>query len=447
MSRSSKWALALGLLLLGSAAWLPLGLAVKYVVDIVAVGHSLAKSLLFLAFLLVLCLGVNKAPTIPAKTTDAFLLLVSALLVGNLAEYLWYCQRYGQSPEEWSAVVRDGFWTMSRLDHTHTAKAMLSSLPTNLAVKTDVGYAFGALLPVPLLWMHLLLFSLCLLLCTAACVRWLRNEPNSRAVAFVLTSFVLVKCAIDGGLLIPEVWAAFPVMAWLRSGRKGTWVASAATVAYLISLTLWKEAATAIILLDWLPGLLALSSPLLFRRSRVLGASALALALLSPVLRFQAVPSSRFHPYALSTAYYGTRPLQKGWTVHIVSPHKLPGAPQLLKVEAELPAPVGGYYLTDATLLKDTTPLELARELKLQLVRRPVSWYHEPPQVRCRVSVLRGDLQQVLNSPLVVKHENRGEELSLTFRPGVNRDLAVSLLGPHLTVVHSFNLSFADSRK
>ena len=169
---------AVALLIAGCLFSTLFGLGVKYVVDIIALGHSLAKTLLFLLFVFFLSLLVKWWPPVSARWSYRFAALLPVLFVGNLIQYLWYCRSYELNVNDWSAVIRDGFWTMSRLDHTHTAKAMLSALPKQLAETTDVGYAFGAIFPQPLLWLQLVLFLLTIGACTLSCVHWLRNVSS-----------------------------------------------------------------------------------------------------------------------------------------------------------------------------------------------------------------------------------------------------------------------------
>ena len=135
---------AVALLIAGCLFSTLFGLGVKYVVDIIALGHSLAKTLLFLLFVFFLSLLVKWWPPVSARWSYRFAALLPVLFVGNLIQYLWYCRSYELNVNDWSAVIRDGFWTMSRLDHTHTAKAMLSALPKQLAETTDVGYALAS---------------------------------------------------------------------------------------------------------------------------------------------------------------------------------------------------------------------------------------------------------------------------------------------------------------
>jgi hypothetical protein len=447
MSRSTVMAFVSVMLVVGCVSWLPFGLAVKYLVDLVALGHSLAKTILLLLFVLALSLLVKWVPEVSSRWAYRFAWLLPLFFLANLGQYLWYCSRFGIEANGWSAVVRDGFWSMSRLDHTHTAKAMLSSLPTWLATKTDVGYALGAVFPQPVLWAQLGLFLLTIGLCMLSCVYRLRNDSVGRATSFVLTSFVLVKCLVDGGVLIPEVWAAAPVFAGLVFGRKGVVVCGLLALAYLGSLFFWKPGALAIIFLDWLPALLMLSAPLVWERSHRAALALCLVVLWAPVARYQLVPESRFRPHSLNTAAYIWQDLKQDWKVYIVSNGRLSVPSTEFHVESELFNDATGYCLTTITLTTDITVLDLSQALGLESVRRPISWYQGPVQVKAKALVLDGSVQEILSSPLIKSSDQRGDTLELLFVPGVNKDLAVSALGPHLTVVHDFVLSYPDSSK
>ena len=67
MSRSTLTAGAVALLIAGSLFSTLFGLGVKYVVDIIALGHSLAKTLLFLLFVFFLSLLVKWWPPVSAR--------------------------------------------------------------------------------------------------------------------------------------------------------------------------------------------------------------------------------------------------------------------------------------------------------------------------------------------------------------------------------------------
>ena len=444
MSRSTLMGGAVALLIAGCLFSTLFGLGVKYVVDIIALGHSLAKTLLFLLFVFFLSLLVKWWPPVSARWSYRFAALLPVLFVGNLIQYLWYCRSYELNVNDWSAVIRDGFWTMSRLDHTHTAKAMLSALPKQLAETTDVGYAFGAIFPQPLLWLQLVLFLLTIGACTLSCVHWLRNERPGRSVSFVLCSFVLVKCLIDGGLLIPEVWAAVPVFCGLLFGRRGWMVGGGATLLYAGSMFFWKTGASDIVALDLLPGFVALSTPLLWARNRIVGIVALACVIVSPAARYQLVPDSRFRPHAVNTIVYAGEPLKAGWKVYIVSVGRVAPLPGPFTPESELFQSETGYCLTTVTLTADTTPLELSSLLGLEVARRPVSWYQGPVEVAARVQLREGEWNEILDQPVVESHQLDGDRVRLRMIPGVNRDMAISVLGPHLSVVDDFRFSYPE---
>lgn len=441
MSRSTVVALLSALLIWGCLGWAPFGLLVKGLVDLVALGHSLAKTLLLLLFILVLSLLVKRKGSVSDVWTRRFALLLPVLFLANLIQYLWYCNKFGIAPIGWSAVVEGGYWTMSRLDHTHTAKAMLSPLPGWLATRTDVGHSLGALFPKPLLWLQLVLFLLVIALAGFTSVHQLKNDTPGRATSYVLASFVLVKCLVDGGLLIPEVWAAVPVFSYLVFGRDGLKMGTSLSLVYAGSLFFWKPGAPAIVLLDWLPALVALFVPVVWERSKSLSLALLLLVLTTPFIRYYAVPSSRFRPHALNTAAYSYESLKQGWRVYIASPRRLPRA-GLLDIESEVMASQTGFYLTQGTLTADTTPMELCRTFGLEVVRRPISWYHGPVQVESRTVVLKGSLDAVADSPLVTSFQQEQDKVSVLFRPGVNRDLAMAALGSGLVVLHDFRLSY-----
>ena len=441
MTRSTGLVLLSGALLGLCATGTSFGLVVKYLVDIIALGHSLAKTFLFLLFVLTLSLFLKWLPELSSRWKYRFAGVLPFFFVANFVQYVWYCRHFGLKVNGWSAVVKNGYWSMSRLDHIHTAKAMLSGLPTWLAIKTDVGYSIGAVFWAPLLWLQLTVFLLTLVVCFLACVQRLQSDSAGRAVSYVLASFVLMKCLVDGGVLTPEVWAAAPVFAGIGFGRRGLAVVGPLTVTFLSSLIFWKAGALSLIVLDWLPALLALSLPLVFERRPRLAVVIGLLVLVSPVARYGLIESSRFRPHALNTAAYAWTSLEKGWKLHIVSFGKLKKR-ENLRISSESLNEKTGFCLTEATLLADTTVFELCQDLDLETVRRPVSWYPGLVRVTAKVQVLEGSLEEILDSPLINSWRYEGDALQLDLRSGVNKDLAVSLLGPRLSIVHDFVLSY-----
>ena len=256
--------------------------------------------------------------------------------------------------------------------------------------------------------------------------------------------FVLVKCLIDGGLLIPEVWAAVPVFCGLLFGRRGWMVGGGATLLYAGSMFFWKTGASDIVALDLLPGFVALSTPLLWARNRIVGIVALACVIVSPAARYQLVPDSRFRPHAVNTIVYAGEPLKAGWKVYIVSVGRVAPLPGPFTPESELFQSETGYCLTTVTLTADTTPLELSSLLGLEVARRPVSWYQGPVEVAARVQLREGEWNEILDQPVVESHQLDGDRVRLRMIPGVNRDMAISVLGPHLSVVDDFRFSYPE---
>ena len=86
MSRSTLTAGAVALLIAGSLFSTLFGLGVKYVVDIIALGHSLAKTLLFLLFVFFLSLLVKWWPPVSARWSYRFAALLPVLFIGNLIQ-------------------------------------------------------------------------------------------------------------------------------------------------------------------------------------------------------------------------------------------------------------------------------------------------------------------------------------------------------------------------
>ena len=447
MKRSYLIVLGIGLGMVSCKFSFALAMALKYLVDTIALGHSLSKTLILLVFLAALALGVEHWP----KVGDRVLKLFPALLLlGHLftfLQYLWYCRRYDLDPLHWSAVVQREIWSMTRPDHIHTAKSCLSFLPKFFAYKTDVGHSFGALFPS---WVSALqLFGVLVLIiaCYLACLNILQNRSWGQAGSFVLCSFVLVKNVLDGGPWIPEVWAALPIFLFVLYGRK-TVLASVPLVAlYLASMPFWKTGALFIVLLNWLPALLMLLLPLLLQRKAVSALFVAVLVLLAPPVRDQLVPSASFQPYALSTINYGRESLKAGWTLDIISPRSLGPEPSAqISVVKEIADPASGLYLTEVRLLQDSTPYSLCSDLDLEPARWPISWYPGRVKVEADVLYLEGDHQSTLRSPLILdsKVQKAGKTMHLTLelKRGSNRGLAISLLGPKLSIVSRLNLSY-----
>jgi hypothetical protein len=447
LSPSSRVAGLLLLILVGSLLFRPFGFLCKYVVDTLALGYSFAKTWLLLCFGVLLAVGQERMPPLSKRWPVVFASLLTLMQVVNLAQYLWYCRSYGVNPNSWTALVRDGFWTMSRLEHFHTSKAMLSALPTELALKTDVGYAFGALFPRWFLAAQFVLFCGLLVCCLGACLQMLQRSPTGTGVSFALASFVLVKCVADGGPLVPEVWAALPVFCGVLWGKRGFLSALGGTILYGFTLLLWKEGAFMILLFGLLPAALLLSAPKVADSRRKVALGLMVLALLSPLLAWKFDPRSRLQPSALNTVIYGSQVIEKGWRIHIVSPRAIgEGTSDLLRVVGQLQDSASGHYLVEADVTDSTDPGELCHDLDLELVRHPISWYHGEVRVESEVVVLEGTLEEILESPLITSRQVDIEagvtKLTLHLRPGVNRDLAVSMLGPKLSLVKNFRLFY-----
>jgi len=439
---------SLVLLLLGSVFSLPFGLLTKYVVDIIALGYSMSKTVLLLGFGLVLALLVERP--LPLKVTWQFPLALALMMLFNLTQFLWYCHRFQLHPPDWTAMVRNGLWSMSRLDHFHTSKAMLSSLPTSLAYKTDVGYAFGAVFPNWLLLGQFACFGGLVVLCVLACLQVLKSRPKGESISFVLASFVLIKCAVDGGPLVPEFWVALPFVCAVNWGRKGLAWSAGGTLIYTISLFFWKWRAPFVLLYGILPSLLLIGAPWLSQKHRRAAAGCLLLALLSPLARWWLDPISRIQPFALNTMVYAGSRLESGWLIHVVSPREIVLADRAqADVVEQLYDPSSGHFFVELALKKTTNPYTLCRDLGLELSRKPLSWYNGRVVVTSDVLFLQGQLDEVLASPLVlsskVESSGRYTRLTLEMRPGVNRDLGISVLGPKLSVVRNFQMSYPVS--
>lgn len=430
----------------------PLALLVKYAVDFISIGHSFAKSALLLAFLALLAFGLEHAPKLSVRSLRVFSILLLASHLSSLVQYLWYCHSYELNPMSWSATVEQGVWSLSRPDHIHTAKSCLSFLPSVLALTTDVGHSFGALFPTWIILSQFLGILTLILSCYLACIYILQQRSWGEAASFVLASFVLVKNAVDGGPLTPEVWAAFPLYVFLLKPKWGRFVPVSLTGIYGICLLLFKQGAFEVLIFKWAPALVVLLAPILWQR---LGASVIVLlwlTLSAPVLQCQWRPYVKLQPHALSTILYAREPLRAGWNLKIVSPHSLkPIDCDFIVVQDEVKDSASGLYLVSVELQQDSTPYSLCSALELELVRWPISWYPGRVLVEAEVLYLRGTPEATLSSPLII--ESRTEEksdktsLRLVLRPGVNYGLALSLLGPELSVVSRLELSYPDNEE
>ena len=141
---------------------------------------------------------------------------------------------------------------------------------------------------------------------------------------------------------------------------------------------------------------------------------------------------------------YAGEKLKAGWRVYIVSVGRIAPLSGPFTPESELYRSETGYCLTTVTLTSDTTPLQLSNLLGMEVARRPVSWYQGPVQVAARVQLLEGEWNEILEQPIVKTHQLDGDRVRLRLIPGVNRDLAISILGPRLSVVDDFRFSYPE---
>ena len=436
----SGLALALALCLV-SPTW---SLLCKNAVDLIALGHSPAKTIAFLAFLLSVSLASRtRLPTPYDRTLPVLSLSLLTCGTFSLSEYLWYCKRFGLVAADGSSVMRDGYWSSTSLVHIHTSKVLLSPLFGGLAHVTDAGYPFAPLFPQWLILLHLVLFLAVLALSWLGALWAFRQRSPGQALALTLAIFALAKNTVDGGPLSPEVWSALPIYVGVWRGRKPAIAATALLLLYPLALSAPYSA------IFWrIPcNVLVLALPLIFERVSWKGWVGLALVAcslyLSPLLMRRLVPDFGWQPYALNLLIYGRLPLAAGQKVWLlVTPAEEARAAASLPILERTPC--GPFLLLRAKLVGATTPLELCHQLRLPISRRPITWYVGDMEFQAQARAVDGPLQPALDSPLVrdsvVDQAGEFTRYRLHLAPGVNDNSALALLGPQLTVLREVRL-------
>lgn len=443
----SRAILALALLLMGCLVSPGLSLLVKNAVDLFALGHSSAKTLVVLLFFLVL-LGAQRSsvPSPPAWAGRALGIALLLCAAVSLAEHVWYTRLAGLSLGEESLMMREGFWSINAITHIHVSKVLLSPLFGSLAAQTDAGFPFQPLFPLWLPWAHLLLFLVTVGLMTAVALDGYRRMSAGRATTLALCLFALVKNAVDGGPLSPEVWSALPVTFAALGRRKTALVLLVAVPLYLILAgrswqdALWRMPVNMLVLA--LPLLWDLTPGPTLRKAPALVGLA-AVLYLSPLLLRRVVPNFGWQPYALNLWLYGDIELPAGFEVWALT-SRPEQAEDLEGVRVLGSEKAGPFTHLRLHLSLPSTPLTLCRQLGLPISRRPVTWYPGEMEFQVWAKPLQGALTIERPNPLLrdltVQPDGEFSKVKMRLAPGSNDNLAVALLGPQLTVLKGMEL-------
>lgn len=420
-------------------------IAVKYTLDHFAGGFSGAKAVLLVLFLTVLS-AVQPLPSMwKPKWNTYFVGGLAFLYALVVAEYIYYVRLFGLPLNQRSVLVYDGMQSSTRLEHIHNCKAALSALLPYVGQGFDAGAPFVVVYPRGLLLFHGIVFLVVCLMSVLLMQYYGKRLTPERTVFLALGLYPLVKGVVDGGpFSLPDAGRlAFLALVFLK-GRK-----QRAALALSILLTVFAlviEADKGLVHNSLRLGIamLGLSLPLLFEKARReagatarIGAVAATIAFLgAPVLTYSLYSVQQTPPFSLATWKYGSSALEEGWTVHIVHKGDLKEC-EVGEVVSTLKA--NRLSVSRVKLTRRTTPFELCRLYRLNVLRTPVVWYQEPGYVVVEGPFKMDDPAEWLHNPIVLRYSYQAEDgrtrLVLELVPGAQTNVACDLLplGPFPT--------------
>ena len=431
--------------LLGMLLYPKVMVAVKYTLDHFAGGFSGAKAVLLVLFLTILS-AVQPLPSVwKPKWNNYFVAGLGFLYVLVVAEYVYYVRLFGLPLNQRSVLVYDGMQSSTRLEHIHNCKAALSALIPYLGQGFDAGAPFVAVYPKVLIIFHGLVFLVVCVMSVLLMQYYGKRLSPEKTVFLALGLYPLVKGVVDGGpFSLPDAGRlAFLAVVFLKGPRQR---AALALSLLLMTTALFIEADKGLVhnLLRLGIAMLGLSLPLLFEKARRgtspsgwVGAVVATIAFLgAPVLTYNLYSVQRTPPFSLAAWEYGTSALKEGWTVHVVHKGELK--------ECEVGEITGTQKanrlsVSRLKLSRDTTPFELCRLFRLNVLRTPVVWYQEPGYVVVEGPFKMPNPEEWLNNPIVLRYSYKEEpeqtRLVLELIPGAQTNVACDLLpkGPFPT--------------
>ena len=431
--------------LLGMLHYPKVMIAVKYTLDHFAGGFSGAKAVLLVLFLTVLS-AVQPFPAVWKPRWNGFFVGGLAFLYTLvLAEYVYYVRLFGMPLNQRSVLVYDGMQSSTRLEHIHNCKAALSALIPYLGQGFDAGAPFVAVYPKMLLLFHGLVFLVVCVMSVLLMQYYGQRLTPEKTVFLALGLYPLVKGVVDGGpFSLPDAGRlAFLALVFLKGARRR---AVLALSLLLTTTALLIEADKGLVhnLLRLGIAMLGLSLPLLFEKARRgtspgawVGAVVAAISFLgAPIFTYKLYSVQQTPPFSLATWEYGSSVLKQGWTVHIVHRGELKDC-EVGQILGTLKA--NRLSVSRLKLARETTPFELCRLYRLNVLRTPVVWYQEPGYVVVEGPFRMEDPREWLHNPIVLRYSFQEEadrtRLVLELIPGAQTNVACDLLpiGPFPT--------------
>jgi hypothetical protein len=264
-------------------------------------------------------------------------------------------------------------------------------------------------------------------------------------VFLALGLYPLVKGVVDGGpFSLPDAGrlAFLALVFWKGSRQRAVLVLS--FLLMMIALLIEADKGLVHNLLRLGIAMLGLSLPLLIEKARLrkspggwLAAAVATIAFLgAPVLTYKLYSVQQTPPFSLATWEYGSSVLEQGWTVHIVHKGELKDC-DVGQILGTLKA--NRLSVSRLKLARETTPFELCRLYRLNVLRTPVVWYQKPGYVIVEGPFKMPDPEGWLHNPIVLQYSFQEEadrtRLVLELVPGAQTNVACDLLpiGPFPT--------------
>lgn len=410
----------------------------RFVLNQFAFSESAAKALLLLLFLTVLS-GLHPFKAVWRTSWNRWFTGCLVFLYGmTAAEYVYYCRVFGLPLNRRSVLIFDGLHTSTRPEHMHNGKAILSALIPYQGQGFDLGAPFQSVYPNWVLWPQGCLFVL--LSAASVCLvhRYQKRWTPERALFLALGLFALVKGVVDGGPFELSNAGRLALMSVvLLKGQTRNRVFGMALFLSVLAFFLESHKGLGYNFLRLFIAVLGLGLPLLFERVRLRGRATDVVGFILALVFFLGVPLLQYHLYSYhrSTAspagawVYGGTSLKAGWTVHVVSRGELPST-DVARVLSSQKA--NQLQVTQLQLMRDTTPFELCRLFRLNIMRSPIVWYQKPGYVVISGRFSMPDPAGWLKNSLVLRYaffSHKGEtSLVLELVPGAQTNVACDLL-------------------
>jgi hypothetical protein len=421
-------------------------------VDSFAIGHGGAKVKLVLLYFLGL-VALSGLPSPWHRKWNIWLPAGLAILhLVALAEHVAYCMKSGVPIIARTICLYHGLNSPSRLQHTHSSKAVISTILTYTGEGFDAGHPYLAIFPSWWLWLHTALFLGVAMMGVLVVHKAQKEMRFGEFLSLALVVFTLVKNGLDGGPLDTQTIAAIPYFAVLMGFHRKTGFA----LTGVLLLTTLGLSGTEFAFYDiwrFSSATLCFGMPLLIQRARghgdpkswVVVLLAVLPLILAPAVQYRGhFPTPRL-PNSAVTIKYGLERLQKGWVISLVSKGELPNVGSSLFRVKEVRR---GHrmWVTRVELLRDTTPFELCDLLSLNVFRQHVGWYQEPAYVTIRGPMKLPASKTWRQSELVTGYleDTVGDEerLVLELCVGGKTNAASDALGTELYVARTMALHY-----